>query len=163
MHQLGSEGPRQLDEATGHAGLYKTHECMTKKPHVAVSITLGERYCLRVPNFIPVHAARAMDPMEHTPGDTVGSWLLHFSYTDPVGLCCAVACVCLLLLFECYERIPPFTARKLTHMSMGALILVLTVPDNRKNQSVIQAFIAAVAIGSIGLTYLRPFRQVFHV
>ncbi|OEH80537.1 phosphatidate cytidylyltransferase [Cyclospora cayetanensis] len=64
----------------------------------------------------------------------------------------------LLYLFEFESRIPPFAARKLTHLSMGCLILSLFLRESSRNSIFAQLGVGAIATGAILLCFIRPFR-----
>ncbi|KAL8270984.1 hypothetical protein Esti_005082 [Eimeria stiedai] len=74
----------------------------------------------------------------------------------------AVFTVCLicglLFVFEYDRRISPFAARKLTHLSMGTLILALMLPSSSRQSLLLQLVVGAVAGASILLCFVRPFR-----
>ncbi|KAL8454604.1 hypothetical protein Emed_000325 [Eimeria media] len=70
-----------------------------------------------------------------------------------------VLLICALLyVFEYDKRLSPFAARKLTHLSMGALILVLMLPPSRRHSLFLQLIVGFVAAGAILLCFVRPFR-----
>ena len=65
----------------------------------------------------------------------------------------------LLFMFEFNSNISPFIARKLVHLSMGGFILLLLLPEmGRESNEVVRGFVAAVALSSILLCFIRPFR-----
>lgn len=64
----------------------------------------------------------------------------------------------LLYTFEYNTRISPFAARKLTHLSMGTLILLIMLPEARRESFVLQFFVVSVAVGTIILSFVRPLR-----
>ncbi|KAL8447757.1 hypothetical protein Emag_004218 [Eimeria magna] len=64
----------------------------------------------------------------------------------------------LLYVFEYNRRLSPFAARKLTHLSMGALILALMLPPSRRQSVLLQLIVGFVAGAAILLCFVRPFR-----
>ncbi|KAL8436528.1 hypothetical protein ACSSS7_001665 [Eimeria intestinalis] len=64
----------------------------------------------------------------------------------------------LLYLFEYGRRLSPFAARKLTHLSMGALILTLMLPPSRRQSLPLQLIVGSFALAAIILCFVRPFR-----
>ncbi|KAL8425584.1 hypothetical protein Efla_004419 [Eimeria flavescens] len=69
-----------------------------------------------------------------------------------------VVICCLLYEFEFDRRFSPFAARKLTHLTMGVLILALMLPESRRHSGPLQLIVGFVALSAILLCFIRPFR-----
>lgn len=84
---------------------------------------------------------------------------LHQVAGQETPLLIATTMICgLLSLFEYDTRILPFAARKLTHLSMGSIILVMMLPETDFQTQATKAVVGTVALCAIALCFVRPFR-----